>query len=53
MAVINPNCIQYSVPLTAVETALLANSTAHSDAISECKIKDKQGAFGEHPANQN
>jgi hypothetical protein len=47
MVGINPNCIQHSIPLTAAAIALLANSTAHCDAM------DKQRAFGKHPGIQN
>jgi hypothetical protein len=44
---INPNCIQHTIPLTAPDIALLANSTANFDAM------DKQRAFGEYPGIQN
>lgn len=44
---ISQNCIQHSIPLIAADIALLANSTAHCDAIG------KQRAFGEYPGIQN
>jgi len=47
MAGINPNCMQHAIPLTAADTALLTNSTAH------CDTMDKQRASGEHPGIQN